>query len=104
MFGNPSQPSKIYSYGLCARRPPAPAELIDDQMFAAHRYRNALCELELARRRSIEEIIRAASPDLAANERDISYAENELGELRQQIGRRNARAGKKTASESERLQ
>jgi len=73
MFGNKSQPSRIYRYG--AKAPTGGLEAVRDQMRAAHRYRNALIEQERTRRAAVEAALVAMAPDLAATEQKLVAAE-----------------------------
>jgi hypothetical protein len=60
-FGNKSDPSKNFSFG--ARGPVEGADLVREQMSLAHRYYNALTEVERDRRQAIG----AADGDLGRN-------------------------------------
>lgn len=62
MFGNESQPSVIYRYG--AKAPTLGAEVIGEQIWLAHRYGNALVEIERDRRDAVAAKIRELSPTL----------------------------------------
>ena len=56
MFGHKSDPSKIYAYGCNAAI--SNSDAVDEQFSLAHRYRNRLCEVELERRKSVEQLLR----------------------------------------------
>jgi hypothetical protein len=56
MFGHKSDPSKIYAYGCNAAI--SNSDAVDEQFSLAHRYRNRLCEIELERRKSVEQLLR----------------------------------------------
>lgn len=53
-------PTKQYIYG--SKAPHANLDRVREQLFAAHRYRNKLCELELARRKADAELLRRLVP------------------------------------------
>jgi Putative transposase DNA-binding domain len=93
MFGNKSQPSRIYSYG--ARAPVEGLDLVETQMRLAHKYRNALVEQELERRKRVDQALRDLSPDLASTEAALKDAEEALAAAREAIDRASAQARKK---------
>jgi len=62
-FGNQAGPTRVYSYGAS---PVENEQGIRDQLFAAHRYRNTLCELELTRRQRVEEALARLAPDFSS--------------------------------------
>jgi hypothetical protein len=90
MFGNASQPSRIYSYG--AKAPVQNAELVGEQMWKAHRYRNKLVELELERRKEVDEAVARLSPDLQTTESALAVALQALELARTEIKKQNAQA------------
>lgn len=62
MFGYDSLPSRIYSYDC---EPPTNIQLVADQIYKAHVYRNKLVEIELARRAAITQSQMDCYPMLA---------------------------------------
>ena len=95
MFGHKSLPSRIYSYGAKPPADPDQAKRIVDQMHLAHRYRNALVELELKRRKRVDEILPTLSTDLAMVETCITEASNRIVLVRAQIKAARAHARKR---------
>jgi hypothetical protein len=93
MFGHDSLPSRLYSYG--ARPPVEGAELVNQQMELARRYRNALVRVERRRRERVETALRTLSPDLARIEASIDAANASLTEARASIDHASALARKK---------
>lgn len=85
MFGHASQPSRIWSFG--ANAPVEGLASVEEQMRLAHRYRNALVEVELERRRRVDEALRRLSPELHACEDAIKAQETRLDEARGAIDR-----------------
>jgi len=83
MFGNKSLPSRIYSYG--ANPAIENQKLVEDQMFLAHRYRNAMVEAEIERRKKVDEKLLSLSPSLARIEEKLAAATEELEKLRESI-------------------
>lgn len=75
---------KNYCFGAAA--PVSNFKSVSDQMFFAHRYRNRLVELELARRAASEEVIRRLHPGYAelaiAYDKSESMVELVLAEIR----------------------
>lgn len=97
MYGNESAAqSRIYTYG--AKPPHLNADLADNQIMLARRYRRALIEVELQRRREVDTTLREMFPRLAEIETEIEAAETRLGELREDVKRRNAAARRKVAT------
>ena len=90
MFGNKSQPSRIYSYG--AKAPIIGADLVEEQMRSAHRYRNELVELELKRRKLVDDALVKISPYLAETEKELAALTLELDASRQEIKGANKKA------------
>ena len=79
MFGNASQPSLNYSYH--AKAPAENADLAYEQLRAAHRYRNKLCEIELERRAAVESALTELFPGLMELEKSLSIADAEVETL-----------------------
>ena len=98
MFGHESLPSRIYSYGTMKLGDFPGRDKAEEQMRLAHRYRNRLVEIELARRRAVEEALRRLSPDLVGCELAIEAQERALEVARSSIRRASAEARKKVAS------
>src|SRR6185295_12214865 len=73
---------RVYEYGLLP--PHANAELVDQQMLRAHRYRNMLVEIERERRQKVREAM-AAHPDLAPLEEQLRSLCEERDKLREDI-------------------
>jgi len=88
-----SLPSRIYSYG--AKAPEAGLELVEAQMRLAHKYRNALVELELNRRKRVDEALRRLSPELVSCEEAIATEEQTLESVRVDINKARSEARKK---------
>jgi hypothetical protein len=85
MFGHKSLPSRIFSFG--GNPALTNADRIDQQMFAAHRYRNLLVETEQKRREKVDAALRELSPKLFAVEKKIEETEAQLEEQRAAIKR-----------------
>lgn len=100
MYGHDSQPSRIYSFG--AKAPEGGLPVVVEQMRIANRYRNALVELELARRARVDQMLRELSPDLLDTEARIAAAEKILEDLRQKLKARAAEKRKRESSTEER--
>lgn len=86
-------PSRFYRYG--ARAPVAEGETVRSQMRLAHRYHNALVEVELRRRKRVDETLAAVEPALAATEVALAVAEAEVEASRGAIRAAQAAARKK---------
>jgi hypothetical protein len=84
-FGHKASPSKIYHFH--ARAPVENAETVSEHIFRAHRYRNALVELELQRRERSEEAIRRAAPSIVPLDAQVAEMEESLEDLRLEIRR-----------------
>lgn len=93
MFGHKSLPSRIYSYG--SKPPAVGADHVDRQMWLAHQYRNRLVELELARRKRVDEALLRLSPQLVQTQTALTEAEGEIEAARAKIRKQNAQARKK---------
>lgn len=103
MFGNPSDPTRIFSYG--AKAPTENLELVSQQMALAHRYRNRLVELEFERRAKVNQSLRELSPNLLQLEADLQAAESALDGARTNIRENHKQDRKRTGgtTESKRL-
>lgn len=97
MFGNDSLPSRIYSYG--AKVPVENLERVNDQMYGAHKYRNALVEVERKRRDQVEALLVRLSPELAETETKIAAELKALEAVRTRIDQASASARKKVYPE-----
>lgn len=97
-FGNASKPSRIYSYGALA--PDLEGEVVR-QMRLAARYRNALVELELARRQRALDALRARFPEVPALEAEWRALDDQLAEGRKAARRQNALERKRRLSKAE---
>lgn len=60
-------------------------QAVSDAIFAAHRYRNKLCELELAKRERHYELLRRLAPNFVAAESAVADEEKQLCEVRESI-------------------
>lgn len=74
--------TKNWCYGAKA---PDIEQRVSDAIFAAHRYRNRLCELELERRARRYDILRKLAPEFVQCELAVSAAEQELAAVRESI-------------------
>jgi hypothetical protein len=99
MFGHDSGPAKNYAYGIKA--PTANAELVDEQMLLAHRYRNRLCELELARRQKVDDVLQQFKPELLRLREEEQNLVDKLDAIVAQVNlrRSQARSRKKLTKE-----
>lgn len=102
MFGNASAPSRIYSYGC--KSPHLNAEAVQDQFRMAHRYRNRLVELELARRSAVEAALRELYPNIAALDEQIAEYDQQIETLRSGIKRTNANTRSRSATADQRAE
>lgn len=75
-------PVRTFAYGLL--RPTESADLVDDQMRLAHRYRNVLVEIEIERRDAIRKAL-ASHPDTAPIEVAINAKVAQYEIARQEI-------------------
>jgi hypothetical protein len=87
-FGRMAGPTIVYRYG--AKKPTTNAEAIFDQLRKAHQYRNKLVELELQRRKMVEEAIKSIedevrhlSDKLEQIELDIDYTSRKINSHKQ---------------------
>lgn len=85
MFGHKSLPSRIFSFG--GNPALTNADRIDQQMFAAHQYRNQLVEVEQKRREKVDAVLRKLSPKLATVEKKIQKMESLIEEQREAINK-----------------
>src|SRR5271157_5906341 len=91
---------KIYEYGLLP--PTVNAELVDDQMRAAHRYRNVLVELERERRTRVRAILsgHADTEPLAA---EVERLASEHAAARERINLMRSAKRRRAESAADRL-
>jgi hypothetical protein len=64
---------------------PSPQSVVDDAVYAAHKYRNKQCELELAKRQRHYDILRRFAPEFVEAEKDVQCLESELASCRESI-------------------
>lgn len=93
MFGHESKPSRIYSYG--ASVPTEGRESVIEQLKLAHRYRNNLVELELERRKRVDDTLAKLCPELAHVEVELAQREVELEQARTKKKAANAKERKR---------
>lgn len=74
--------TKNWVYGAKA---PDVERAVSDAIFAAHRYRNRLCELELEKRQRHEELLQRLAPGYVAACEAVGAAEARLAEIRDAI-------------------
>lgn len=98
MFGHKSEPSRRYSYG--AREPVVGLSEINNQLYLAHKYGNALVELELYRRKKYRELRTQYSPELQQIEQSISEARQQLSDIRTNISVTNSTNRKRVILDS----
>lgn len=83
MFGHKSLPSRVWSYG--ANPPIENADLVDEQMQLAHRYRNGLVEMEISRRKKVEDALKEMSPKLLDLDKELEKVEKDLEATREMM-------------------
>lgn len=98
MFGHPSKPTRIYSYDC---KEPSNLEVIDNQIFLAHVYRNRLVEEELKRRGKVDAAQLDMFPDLAALKQRAEQLSELYIALQQEI--KSERQKTRTRSEKKEL-
>ncbi len=96
----PKVDTRNYAYGF---RPfdRASEQLAVSQMVLAHKYRNKLRDIEVARREAVDKLMAARAPGVKEAEEAIARIEPELEELRDAIRAQNSRARKKNQSTEE---
>lgn len=104
-FGFASKPTRKWAYGVRERVPGTKDSFpgIDaafEQLRRAHDYQNKLVEVELARRKRIEEIVEASHPDLPRLRAEAEAASGEVAALRSDLSGANSRERKLNADES----
>ena len=95
MYGNISQPSRIYRYGAKDPR----SDKVNEQMWLAHRYKNALVAQELERRKLVDETLRKLSPDLSATETTLTENEQHLNAIITKVRSENAKARNRSVTD-----
>lgn len=90
MFGNKSDPTRVYAFGAKAPRGET-SVLVDEQFERARQYRNALVEIELSRRADVNEVVTRRYPRLVVIEEEIAGLDAEIEEQRDAIKRANMR-------------
>jgi hypothetical protein len=96
MFGNKSMPARIYSYKC---RPPVQGfELVGDQMWKAHRYKNTLIEIERRRREAVDAAVREHAPRVADVEARLAEAETATDAAEAAIKARSKESRSRTAA------
>lgn len=101
MFGHKSLPSRIWSYG--ANPPLENADVVNEQMFLAHRYRNALVEVELGRRAKVDLALRRSSGSLGTIDHKIAKADKKLQQVRDEINKDHVTYFLRTANHPEKV-
>lgn len=85
---------RVYKFGC---RTPDVADTIVALMQRAHQYRNFRVEVELQRRKEVNDYTRSVSPELADVELELEAREAEVNELVEEVRRINSRARCKAA-------
>lgn len=93
--------TRIYSYGAKA---PQPLQFVEYQLFAAHRYRNKLVEIELKRRAASDAALIAAFPDLQALHATMTAEEKKVEEAVAKIAASNAAARLRTQTKEQKAE
>lgn len=75
-------PTRNWCYGA---KTPDVEQAVSDAIFAAHCYRNRLCELELSKRDRHYAILRRLAPDFTKAEAAVTECQADLGTVREQI-------------------
>lgn len=87
--------ARVYQYGLLD--PTEGAEIVDEQIRLAHRYRNLLTEIERDRRARVREIL-AAHPDIEPLEEEVARLADDVKAARNEI--KAARKASRSRSET----
>lgn len=101
MFGHKSLPSRIYSYG--ANAPMENLNLVSDQMFGAHRYKNAIVEMEQKRRAKVELALKRISPSLATIESKLKRVEDKIEKMYEAVKKDHVELFHKAANDPEKV-
>lgn len=75
-------PTLNWTYGA---KSPDIEQAVSDAVFAAHQYRNKLCELELAKRSRHEELLQRLAPEYVEACKAVEVVESQLAEAREAI-------------------
>lgn len=86
MFGRESQPSRVYRFGA---RIIDHRDVVGDQMYLMHKYRNKLVEIELERRKNVDQLLQTLSPQLIKVETSIAEKEKQLNDAREFLKKQN---------------
>lgn len=95
MYGNASQPSRVYLCG--ARAPIEHGDVVREQLRLARRYRNALVEQDRKRRDRAREIVGVSEPRLLELEQRIDGLTAKIDEMRDAHRAANAKRRKRQA-------
>lgn len=90
---------RVYEFGLLP--PTQNANIVDDQIWRAHRYRNVLVEIERQRRDTIRQAM-GAHPDIAPLEAEIRALSEERDQLKAQIASKRRASRSRSDSPEER--
>lgn len=101
MFGNDSKPARNLKFG-CRAPSGQSGELIREQMRLAHKYRNRLVEIELARRDAVASALRELAPDVLRLETEIAELETARESAAALIRSANAGERRKTQTPAQR--
>lgn len=71
------------------------SDIIDDAIYAAHRYRNKLCELERAKRDRHQQLLQRLVPDYVRLSHAAESLDTRIGDLYERFAAEKARQGKK---------
>lgn len=100
MFGNPSLPSKIFTFG--AKKPTTNLDKFENEIKLMHKLKNNLVELELSRRTQRDELVRQRFPNLAALEQQATTLSEQLKAKRDTVKELNAQNHKKITTKEQR--
>ena len=91
MYGNDSLPSCIYAYDVADKKDLHISDLdyCFTQLWLANQYRKKLVEVELKRRKLLDELRKQSYPDYQQREDEINFLENKIEEIRKQIKQQN---------------
>lgn len=84
-----------------AYKPTVHSELVEEQLWLTHRYRNKLCEIELARRAAVQTIIENMAPEYTAQLSETNALEESLNALIESIYKRGQSSRKKAKPTAE---
>lgn len=100
-FGRQAGPSVVYSYP--ALPPAMNLEVVEEQLWLAHQYRNVLVEIELARRERYGAIMKAFQPpECATLEAELTGLDQAIADINADIAARNAKAKRRLGTPEER--